>query len=101
VHPPVPEQSPDQPEKTEPLAAAAESVTIVPVAYACEHVAPQLMPAGFELTVPEPLPEVAAVNVWVGVATLSWIDVLPVRPPFAAESLSVTVSVTVFVPAEA
>ena len=63
---PVPEQFPDQPEKTDPLAGVAVSVTLVPVEYAWEHVAPQLMPAGFELTVPDPPPEVATVKVWVG-----------------------------------
>jgi len=52
----VPEQSPDQPEKTEPLAGGAVSATPAPVAYAWEHVEPQVMPAGLELTVPDPFP---------------------------------------------
>ena len=96
----MPEQLPDHPEKTDPLAGVAVSVTVVPVAYAWEHVEPQLMPAGFELIVPDPLPDSAAVKVWVGACTLTWIDLLPVRPPLRDESLSVTVSVTVFVPGE-
>ena len=66
MQPPLPEQAPDHPEKTEPLAGVAVSVTLDPVAYAWEHVEPQLMPAGLELTVPDPLPEVATVKVWVG-----------------------------------
>jgi hypothetical protein len=59
----VPEQAPDHPEKTEPFAGVAVSMTFAPVAYAWEHVEPQLMPAGVELTVPDPLPMVATVKV--------------------------------------
>src|SRR6266545_1847186 len=56
VHVPVPEQSPDQPEKAEPEEAAAVSVTSVPSAKLALHVAPQLMPATSEVTVPVPDP---------------------------------------------
>jgi hypothetical protein len=51
---PVPEQAPDQPVKTEPALAAAVSVTEVPLVNECEQVAPQLMPAGALVTLPEP-----------------------------------------------
>jgi hypothetical protein len=53
----VPEQpAPDQPAKDEPAAAAAVKVTLIPLAYACEQVEPQLIPAGELDTVPDPLP---------------------------------------------
>jgi hypothetical protein len=54
---PVPEQpSPDQPVKVEPLAAAAVRVTDVPELKLAEQVAPQSMPEGLLVTVPEPVP---------------------------------------------
>ena len=52
----APEQAPDQPPKTLPAAAAAVSVTLVPGAKPAAQVPPQLMPAGPEVTVPEPVP---------------------------------------------
>ena len=58
-----------------------------------EHVAPQLIPAGLEPIAPDPLPAVATVRVCVGAWTVTWIELLPVRPPFREESLSVTVRV--------
>lgn len=63
LHVPVPEHAPDQPEKSEPLVAVAVSVTLVPKAYACEHAEPQLIPAGLELTLPEPDPDLFTVSV--------------------------------------
>ena len=51
---PVPEQSPVQPVKVYPVPAAAVSVTGVPVAKLAEHVPPQLIPTGLEVTVPLP-----------------------------------------------
>ena len=63
LHVPMPEHGPDQPEKSEPLAAEAVSVTVVPKEYACEHVEPQLIPAGLELTLPEPDPDLLTVSV--------------------------------------
>src|SRR5438552_3394315 len=51
LHPP-----PDQPLNTLPDAAAAVSVTVVPDVNDDEHVAPQLMPAGLLVTVPDPAP---------------------------------------------
>lgn len=57
VQEPVPEQAaPLQPAKVEPGAAAAVSVTAVPELKGAVQEAPQLMPAGALVTVPEPLP---------------------------------------------
>jgi hypothetical protein len=56
VQVPVPEQSPDQPEKLEPLAGVAVSVTLVVSAKACEQVEPQSIPAGLDVTVPVQTP---------------------------------------------
>src|SRR5260370_27968983 len=67
AHVPVPEQLPPlQPAKVEPPAGAAVSVTSVPLLYKAEHVAPQLIPAGLEVTVPLPDPVLLteSVNVW-------------------------------------
>ena len=66
THVPVPEQAPDQPVNDEPPAAAAFNVTVVPTSYTALQVAPQLIPAGALVTLPEPLP--ALVTVSVGVA---------------------------------
>jgi hypothetical protein len=54
---PVPEQAPDQPAKVEPPTGDAVKVTTAPAVKVPVQVAPQLMPAGFEVTdpVPEPL----------------------------------------------
>ena len=41
---------------SDPLFGAAESVTVVPPAYGSEQSAPQLIPAGFEVTTPAPAP---------------------------------------------
>ena len=63
MHVPVPEHAPLQPSKVEPLDALAVSVTNVPLAYSSMQsfeVPPalieQMMPAGFEPTVPAPVP---------------------------------------------
>ena len=57
VHVPVPPHAPPlHPPKVDPFAAAAVSVTLVPKANDAEQVVPQLMPAGVEVTVPEPVP---------------------------------------------
>jgi hypothetical protein len=64
VQVPVPVQPPPlQPANVEPVAAAAVSVTGVPLVYVAEHVAPQLMPEGALLTVPLPVPALETVNV--------------------------------------
>ena len=64
VQVPVPEQPPpDQPAKVEPAVATAVRVTLVPELYTSEQSAPQLMPTGAEVTVPEPVPAFATVRV--------------------------------------
>jgi hypothetical protein len=52
----VPLQAPLQPAKTDPEAAVAVSVTGVPTARDSAQSAPQAMPAGALVTVPEPVP---------------------------------------------
>jgi len=47
---------PVQPISTDPDAATAVSVTEDPTTYGSAQSAPQLMPAGFDVTVPVPLP---------------------------------------------
>src|SRR6266542_4490124 len=59
---PAPVQSPDQPVKVEPTEAAAVNVTGT-AAKGAEQVEPQSMPAGLEVTVPEPVPVLATVSV--------------------------------------
>jgi hypothetical protein len=49
-------ESPDQPAKTEPVAAAADSVTAVLLTTFVEQVVPQFMPEGELVTVPLPVP---------------------------------------------
>ena len=58
VHEPVPLHGADQPVNVDPLAGVAVSVTVDPLAKLAKHVLPQLIPAGLEVTVPAPVPEV-------------------------------------------
>jgi hypothetical protein len=53
---PVPEHPPLQPANTEPGAAAAFKETVVPSSNCPEHVPPQSMPTGEDVTVPSPVP---------------------------------------------
>jgi len=53
---PVPEQTPDQPVKVEPIAGFAVRTTLVSEAYTAEQVDPHRMPAGTESMVPIPVP---------------------------------------------
>jgi len=66
VQVPVPEQSPDQPEKVEPAAGMAVRVTEVPESYISEQSLPQSIPG--PVTVPEPLPALLTIITWVGTA---------------------------------
>ena len=63
VHVAVPVQPPLQPANVEPLAADAVSVTDVPLAKLALQVAPQLMPAGDDVTVPLPDPTRVTISV--------------------------------------
>ena len=72
----APVQSPLQPAKVEPVAGAAVSVTVAPSAKSCAQVAPQSTPAGWLVTVPEPVParltvrvRAPAVGVWARCST--------------------------------
>lgn len=64
VQVPVPAHAPPlHPVNTELLCGAAVSVTDVPLMKLAEHVAPQLIPDGELVTVPEPRPDFVTVNV--------------------------------------
>jgi hypothetical protein len=109
----VPEQAPVQPENAKPDAAVAVSVTTVPLTYDWLHPAApplQLMPAGLEVTVPEPPTVTASESVWTMgakdaptvVAALSVIvqvpalpEQLPVHPDKVFPEDAVAVRVTV------
>lgn len=85
-HVPVPLHDPDHPVKVEPDAALALSETAVPLFTDSEHVDPQLMEP--PLTVPEPVPALATVRVYLVTAADATIIVrvaLPVPPLFDAE----------------
>jgi len=56
THALVPVHAPVQPMKVEPEVGLAVSVIVAPIAMDCEQVAPQLMPAGALVIVPEPVP---------------------------------------------
>jgi hypothetical protein len=62
VHGAVPEQTPLQPLKVEPLAGAAVRVTTVPPAKLSVQSSPQLIPAGALVTVPDPAPVLTTVT---------------------------------------
>ena len=69
VQGPVPGQAtplPLQPVKVEPIEGAAVRVTAVPPVNSAEHVAPQTIPAGLDLTVPLPAPDFVRDNVGFG-----------------------------------
>jgi len=59
----VPLHAPLQPAKTDPDAADAVKVTTVPRVYVWVQSEPQLIPAGFEVTVPLPEPAFVTVRV--------------------------------------
>jgi hypothetical protein len=57
VHPP-----PLNPVNVEPVAAVADSVTLLPPSTISLHVEPQSIPAGVLVTVPEPVPAFVTVS---------------------------------------
>src|SRR3954469_8511181 len=59
---PVPVQPPVQPSNLEPVAGVAVKVTAWPKLKPALHVAPQLIPAGTDVTVPAPLPGLVTVS---------------------------------------
>lgn len=54
---PVPVHAPLQPVNVEPVVAAVDKLTTVPLAKLAEQVAPQLIPVGLLTTVPDPAPD--------------------------------------------
>jgi hypothetical protein len=61
---PLPAQAPDQPVNAPDVSEIANTETTVPWLYTAEQVAPQSIPAGFDVTVPPvPLPALLTVNV--------------------------------------
>jgi hypothetical protein len=60
---PVPEHpAPLHPPKAEPAPGVAVNITTVSMVYDAEQVAPQLIPAGLDVTVPVPVPVLLTVN---------------------------------------
>jgi hypothetical protein len=53
----VPEQAPPQPENLDPDRGVAVIVIRVRLAKVAEHVDPQAIPAGADVTLPEPVPD--------------------------------------------
>jgi len=94
---PGPVQAPDQPAKAWLAPGVAVRVTLVPEAYDSVQSAPQLMPAGTLVIVPEPVTEVVRVNV--GAAVTVTVVELSVVPP-APVQLRVYVVVTVKAPVD-
>lgn len=82
--------APDQPMKSEPTAGVAVNVIGVPFPKTRVHAAPQLMPAGLDVTVPEPVPVFATDTVGpdgVVQSTAVEADALP-EPPFELVKLA-------------
>jgi hypothetical protein len=63
----VPEQAPLQPLNVEPLAGVALRVTAVPLAKLAEQVVPQLIPVGWLVTAPVPVPDFVTDSVYCSV----------------------------------
>jgi len=92
THAPVPEHpAPLQPVKVDPPPGAAVRVTTVPLLYEAEQVAPQLIPAGLDVTVPLPVPPLlmARMKLWgskvavmvVAAFMVTTQDPVPEQPP--------------------
>jgi hypothetical protein len=69
VHIPAPVQPAVQPAKVEPVAGTALKTSTEPAAKVAEQVAPQAMPAGSEVMVPSPSPDLLTVTGNVALAT--------------------------------
>ena len=63
---------PDQPVKRESASGVAVSVTELPSSKLAAQVAPQLIPAGLELTWPSPVPAFAMVSSSRGAMSYHW-----------------------------
>jgi hypothetical protein len=61
-----PVASPDHPLNIDDESAVAVNVTLVPDTNRYEHVAPQLIPDGFDVTMPVPDPDFVIVRVYAG-----------------------------------
>ena len=92
----VPVHAPLQPMKVEPALGLALRVTNVPAENLVEHAAPQLIPAGDEVTVPVPLPDFDTVRVTAvsnfaeidfGPLITSWHVPLPLQSPVHPEKI--------------
>jgi len=96
---------PVQPVRTEPDAATAVSVTEDPATYGSEQSAPQLIPAGFDVTVPVPLPARLTVTgnvirsnralALVSAVILSEHDPVPEQPPLHPANVELFAGVAV------
>ena len=84
----VPLQAPVQPANVDPDAAAAVSVTCVPLAKFELHVLGQLIPEGLLVTVPEPEPDVVTVSC-TGAGAWSNVAVTAVSAPSVTTQLAV------------
>lgn len=107
----APEQLPVHPANVAPAAAVAVSVTAVPCAKVEAQMLPQAIPAGNELTLPEPVPANATLRVYAGVevisAKLAWqvverdlrrtfaVDAVPLHAPLHPLKLEPAPGVTV------
>jgi hypothetical protein len=104
----VPVASPDHPPNTDDEPGVAVNVTLVPDANWYEHVDPQLIPAGFDVTVPVPTPDFVIVRVYgiLNVAVTFLLEFIviviivlvpvasPDHPPNVEDELGVAVNVT-------
>ena len=81
---PAVQLAPDQPLKTEPAAGVAVKVNAVLKLNDAEQVAPQLIPAGTDTTVPVPVPDLVMASA--SPLMLNVTDSVPVPPVLVAET---------------
>ena len=89
----VPEHAPDQPVKVEPDVGVAVRVTEVPLVNDAEQVEPHEMPAGFDDTLPAPVPDRLTERAKVGMTLFTVTDMPPEVVVFPAPSRAVAVKV--------